>query len=63
MNTVEDTTQVNRRSLMAGGIAVAACAAISLPQTAIAAVSGAPLDASAALDFTQAHVSDYLIAL
>ncbi|MDB5676601.1 MAG: hypothetical protein JWM65_3583 [Sphingomonas bacterium] len=63
MNSVEDTTQVNRRSLMAGGIVVAACATIGFPQTAIAEISGAPLDASAALDFSEAHISDYLIAL
>lgn len=63
MNTVEDTTHVNRRRLMAGGIAVAACATIGLPRTAIAEMSGAPLEGSAALDFSQAHISDYLIAL
>ncbi|MDB5579827.1 MAG: hypothetical protein JWR80_5003 [Bradyrhizobium sp.] len=63
MNTVEHVTQVSRRSLMAGGVVMAACATIGLPRTAFAQVASAPQDAPAALDFSQAHISDYLIAL
>jgi len=63
MIPVEDTTQVNRRSLMAGGIVVAACATIGLPHTAFAEAASASQDVSAPLDFSQAHISDYLIAL
>lgn len=63
MNTVEDTTHVDRRSLMVSGIVAAACATIGLPRTAIAEMSVAPLEGSAALDFSKAHISDYLIAL
>ncbi len=63
MISVEDMTQVNRRSLMAGGMVVAACATIGLPKAAFAEAESASDDVSAPLDFSQAHISDYLIAL